>query len=180
MNVTYDRFEVRNLKYAPKKSIVGDCFSLELWVDGEKFAEVSNSGDEKQSTVRFVAPLTCDDGQRIASEMAQDSFLVPDSIDASPFYTGVRSLMRLAIAMNDIQTGSKEKAVYVFDGKLMRLGYNNPGMLPDQRLFDHVTSTYPGAVILNAMDPIQAAKLSIQMERDANPDMSGPYVFLSR
>ncbi|NTF18094.1 hypothetical protein G6L37_06725 [Agrobacterium rubi] len=173
-DMTYDRYEIRALKYSPKKSVTGDCFSLELWVDDEKFAVVHNDGREKQAHIDFVAPFTWDDGHKVAADMSDDSFLVPDQIEFNPLHAGVESLMRLAIAANDIIKGSKEKAMYVFAGQLMRLGYAQPETNPDQRLFDHVTTKFPGAVILNRMDPVEAAKLAIEAEREANPDMSGP------
>lgn len=179
-SLKYGRYEVRNVVYDAKRSIVGDCCSLDVWVDGEFFARVENDGNDAQVTVTPIEPFAYEDVHRIGQEMQEeDSFLVPGPIDFNPFETGAWTLMRMAISVPEITEQTKKKAVYVVDGQRMKQGYAKASMKPDQRLFDHVKATNPGAVILNGMDPFEAAKLALQLEREANPTY-GPHVLVMK
>jgi hypothetical protein len=138
------------------------CFSLDLYVDGKKFAHVSNRGHGGCDEVHTYAPFTQDDLERVTEEMKGDKFLVDSEFEQ--FDAGVSTLFSMWVAAKDITSGCKKNALYLRDGDLYTNGYKNKAA-PDQRLFDHVKNRYPDAVILNGMDVAEAAKLLVLSER---------------
>jgi len=158
----YGKYEIKNVKHMKTLSEETECFSLDLYVDGKKFANVSNRGQGGCNNTYTCDPFTQDDLERVTNEMKSDKFLV-DS-DFEHFDTAVATMFSMWSAAKDITSGCKKKALYLLDGDLFSKGYKNKAA-PDQRLFDHVKSQHPDAVILNGMDVAEAAKLLVLAER---------------
>jgi hypothetical protein len=160
--VKYGKYEIKNVKHVKSMSEETDCFSLDLYVDGKKFAHVSNRGHGGCNDTRLYAPFTRADEERVTAEMKSDKFLVDSTYEE--FDTAVTTLFSMWSAAKQITSECKKKAMFLQDGDVRILGYQNKAA-PDQRLFDHVKSQYPDAIILNNMDIGEAAKLLVTTER---------------
>lgn len=162
IDVKYGKYEIKNVKYMKSLSEETPCFSLDLFVDGKKFAHVSNRGHGGCNDTRLYAPFTYEDEKRVTEEMVTDKFLVDSEYEQ--FDAAVSTLFSMWEAAKDITGNCKKKAVYLRDGNLHVTGYKDKAA-PDKRLFDHIKSKYPDAVILNGMEIDEASKLVVVAER---------------
>lgn len=163
----YDRYEIKKVEHLKSMSQETECFNLDLYVDGQKFASVSNRGHGGSHDVHPYKPFTYADIREVTEQMKADSFLV-DS-DFEPFDMAVSTLLALHLQAKDIARICKKKAVFLLDGEMNEMGYKG-ARLPDQALFDHVKTNHPEAVVLNGMDPAAAAKLVIETDRASYND----------
>ncbi|NTF18093.1 hypothetical protein G6L37_06720 [Agrobacterium rubi] len=166
----YDQYEIKKVEHMKSLSEETECFSLELFVQGKKFAHVSNRGNGGCHEVHPYAPFTWDDITRVTEEMKDDKFLV--HIDFEEFDTGVSTLLALWSTSKQLTRDCKKKAVFLDEGNLYTNGYKNKAA-PDQRLFDLIQKQHPSAVILNGMDVVEASKLVLIEDRKKFDAMYG-------
>lgn len=159
----YGKYEIKNVKVNDAMSEGTICFSLDLYVDGKKFAAVSNQGRGGCHRTVAYPPFTQRDIDRVEAEMAADEFLIDDA-KYELFDTAVTSLMLLKDAVNDVKKFTKSKAAYLDGGELYTSGYKG-GRAPDQALFDHILAQYPGITILNTMSVEAAAVEFVKFQR---------------
>jgi hypothetical protein len=159
----YDRYEIKKVEHLKGMSQETECFSLELYVDGKKFAHVGNTGHGGSHSVHPIPPFTWKDVQAVTEDMKKDKFLV--NYEFEPFETAVDTIFSMWQIAKTIKSSSKKKAVLLDDGQVYTMGYKNAP--PDQNLFASVMKKYPNAVILNNMDIAEAAKLVVIAERAA-------------
>lgn len=157
----YDRYEIKKVEHLKSMSQETECFNLDLFVDGKKFANVGNPGHGGPHETHPYPPFTWKDIERVTEDMKDDKFLV--NFDFEPFDTAVSTMLSLWMLTKDLTKGCKKKAMFLDGGELYTTGYK--GAAPDQRLFDHVAKTYPEAILLNGMDVTEAAKLVLSAER---------------
>ena len=157
----YDRYEIKKVEHLKSMSQETECFNLDLFVDGKKFANVGNSGHGGSHEVHPYPPFTWKDIERVTEDMKDDKFLV--NFDFEHFDTAVSTMLSLWIAENQITKVCKKKAMFLDGGELYSTGYK--GAAPDKRLFDIVMKDYPEAILLNGMDVTDAAKLIVSAER---------------
>lgn len=158
----YDQYEIKKVQIVAGMSEETECFSLDLYVRGNKFAHVMNHGRGGSHNVYPYAPFTHNDIDRVGKEMLDDKFLCNSEFE--PFDTGVSSLLSLWVIAKDLKRDFKKTAVFIVDGKDGTLPYKNK-KAPDQFLFDEVKRRYPNAIILNTMDVAEAAKLILIQAR---------------
>lgn len=160
----YDRYEIKKVEHIKASSEETECFNLDLFVDGKKFANVGNDGHGGSHRTHPYPPFNWQDINEVTEQMKVDTFLVPPEFDFEHFDTAVSTLLSLHMTAKEITKGCKKKALYVIDGDLFQLGYQK-GAAPDQRLFDHVKEKHPKAVLLNGMDITAAARLILESDR---------------
>lgn len=153
----YGKYEIKNVKTADL------YFSLDLYVDGQKFAAVSNDGRGGCHRTHAYPPFTWKDIERVEAEMAEDEFLVDSEFEK--FDTAVDTLIGLRDAAKHIARSTKNKAVFILDGQLNSIGYKDKKLPADQNLLDTVTQRHPGALILNTMEPLAAAIEYVKLSR---------------
>ncbi len=159
----YGKYEIKNVKVNDAMSEETTCFSLDLYVDGKKFAAVSNQGRGGCHRTVAYPPFTQRDIDRVEQEMAQDEFLVEDA-KFELFDTAVTSLMLLKDAEKDVKKFTKSKAAYIDGDNIYTSGYRG-GRAPDQALFDHVLAQNPGVTVLNTMSDEDAAVALVKLQR---------------
>jgi hypothetical protein len=159
----YDRYEIKKVEHLKSMSEETECFSLDLYVDGKKFAHVANRGHGGCHETHPYPPFTYKDIQSVTEDMKKDKFLV-DS-DFEEFDTGVSTMLSLWMSAKEITRGCKTKALFLVDNEMRNIGYKDKKLAPDQRLFNGVKEKYPDAVILNGMDIAEAAKLVVLADR---------------
>jgi hypothetical protein len=147
--VKYGKYEIKNVKVNDDMSRETICFSLDLYVEGKKFALVSNEGRGGCHRTVSHPPFTDNDIARVEQEMAQDEFLMDDA-KHELFDTAVTTLILLKDAAKDVQKFTKSKAAYIDGDKVYSSGYKS-GKAPDEALFASIRAQYPGASILNTM-----------------------------
>lgn len=172
--VKYGKYEIKNVKVNDAMSEGTICFSLDLHVDGKKFAAVSNQGRGGCHRTVAYPPFTQRDIDRVEQEMSQDEFLIDDA-KFELFDTAVTTLLLLKDAEKDVKKFTKSKAAYIDGDNVYTTGYRG-GRAPDQALFDHVLAQHPGVTILNTMSVEAAAVEFVKFERrkleaemEANP-----------
>lgn len=150
----YGRYEIKKVQEVKAMSAETTCFALDLYVDGVKFAAVSNDGNGGSNRVHTYAPFKHSDLARVEAEMAEDAFLVDSEYEK--FDSAITTLLSMRDAAKEIAKVTKTKVAFIVDGELRVLGYKDRKKAPDQNLFDHVAKQYPTASLLNTMEP-QAA-----------------------
>ncbi|MCV9963571.1 hypothetical protein OIU34_16835 [Pararhizobium sp. BT-229] len=159
----YGKYEIKKVSVNDAMSRETICFSLDLYVDGKKFAAVSNDGRGGCHRTHVYQPFTQDDLARVEKEMSEDEFLIDDAT-FELFDTAVTSLLLLKDAAADVKKHSKSKAVYVDGDNLYTEGYRG-GRAPDEALFARIRAQYPGATILNTMTVEASAVEFVKMQR---------------
>lgn len=159
----YGKYEIKKVSVNDAMSEETICFSLDLYVDGKKFAAVSNDGRGGSHRTHAYPPFTRNDIDRVEQEMAQDEFLIDDA-KFELFDTAVTTLLLLKDAAADVKRHSKSKAVYVDGDNLYTEGYRG-GRVPDEALFARIRAQYPGATILNTMTVEASAVEFLKMQR---------------
>lgn len=159
----YGKYEIKSVKVNDAMSEETTCFSLDLYVDGKKFAAVSNDGRGGCHRTHPYPPFTRNDIDRVEQEMAQDEFLIDDA-KFEFFDTAVTTLIVLRDAAAAIKKHSKSKAVYVDGDNLYTNAYRDRRP-PDETLFASIRAQYPGATILNTMTVEASAVEYVKMQR---------------
>lgn len=162
----YGRYEIRKVSHMKSMSEETECFNLDLYVDGQKFANVGNDGHGGCHRVHPYSPFTWQDIEKVTEEMKEDKFLV--NYDFEPFDTAVSTLFSIHNVAKDILKSSKGKVVFLNDGKMYTTGYKGVKTLNEKQmdgLIETVLKQRPEARILNRMDPAEAAILVIEAER---------------
>lgn len=158
----YGKYEIKKVSVNDRMSEETTNFSLDLYVDGKKFAAVSNDGRGGCHRTHAYPPFTMRDVSRIEEEMAQDEFLV-DS-DFERFDTAINTLLSLDEAAKTIKRITKKSAVWVDGNEVYSAGYPG-GRLPDEALFERLRGKYPGITILNTMTVEASAVETVKAER---------------
>ncbi|MBY3151148.1 hypothetical protein HFO56_01840 [Rhizobium laguerreae] len=161
----YGKYEIKKVAVNDRMSEETVNFSLDLYVDGKKFAAVSNDGRGGCHRTHAYPPFTRRDVDRVEEEMAQDEFLV-DS-DFERFDNAINTLLLLDDAARNIKRMIKTKAVWVDGNELYSSGYTN-SRVPDEALFDRIRVQYPGVTILNTMTVEASAVESVKAARRKN------------
>jgi hypothetical protein len=137
-------------------------FSLDLYVDGKKFAAVSNEGRGGCHRTIAYQPFTQRDLGRVEEEMSQDEFLVDTNFER--FDAAINTLLLLDDAAKRIKRMIKKSAVWVDGDEVYSASYPN-GRLPDEALFERLRGQYPGISILNTMTVEASAVECVKAER---------------
>ncbi|MCS4089623.1 hypothetical protein [Rhizobium sp. BK176] len=143
----YGKYEIKKVSVNDRMSEETTNFSLDLYVDGKKFAFVSNDGRGGCHRVHPYPPYNNVDIARVEAEMAADVFLVDSELEM--FDTAVNTLLSLHEAAAIIKRMIKTKATFIDGNEVYTSGYN--GRLPDEALFERIRSQHPGVTILNNM-----------------------------
>jgi hypothetical protein len=178
--VKYGKYEIKKVSVNNQMSEETTCFSLDLYVDGKKFAAVSNDGRGGCHRTHAYPPFTQRDIDRVEQEMALDEFLV--DFDMERFDVAINTLLSLDEAAKTIKRTIKKRAMWVDGNEVYTSGYQN-GRLPDEALFERVRSQYPGVEILNTMTVeasavayLKAERRKYDAEKAATPAPGGPRV----
>lgn len=163
----YGKFEIRNYKSQSALSEETECFSLSFFYDGKRCADVSNSGTGGSDDIYPIAPFTYADIERIEDEMSQDTFLVDEDTTSEKLSEGVATLRSMAAAEKQLKKSLGKKCVFIKDDEIRDMGYKNKSQAPDERLFQHVKSTYPTAILLNGVPLDEAVRLVVETEKKA-------------
>jgi hypothetical protein len=162
-DVKYGKYEIKKVSVNNAMSEETTCFTLDLYVDGKKFAAVSNTGRGGAHRTHAYPPFTQNDIQAVEREMAQDEFLIDDA-QYELFDTAVTTLLMLKDAASQVKKYIKSKAAYVDGNDLYTEGYRG-GRLPDDALFARIRNQYPAAIILNTMTFEASAVEILKMQR---------------
>jgi hypothetical protein len=160
----YDRYEIQKVQHLKGMSEETECFSLDLVVDGKKFAHVGNDGHGGCHRVHAYPPFSHKDVEAVTEDMKKDKFLVNFDFGFEQFDTAVSSMLSLWMAEKELKRLFKTKAVFAKGNEIYHMGYKGK-TAPDQRLYDSVKQKHPEATILNAMDITEAAKVMVNTER---------------
>lgn len=160
----YDRYEIKKVEHIKSMSEETECFSLDLYVDGKKFAHVGNDGHGGCHRIHPYAPFTHKDIEAVTEDMKKDKFLVYYDYGFEQFDTAVDSLFSLWQTEKELKKDFKTKALFTKDNDIAYLNYRDK-RAPDQRLYDSVKEKYPTTTILNLMELTEAAKFLINMNR---------------
>jgi hypothetical protein len=163
----YGKFEIKNYKSVRELSDETECFTLTFYYDGKRCAEVSNRGHGGSDDIYPVSPFTHEDIVRIETEMAEDTFLVDEDTTSEKFSSAIGTLCQLATAEKDLKKTLGKQCVFLKGDEMRTMGYKNKSVAPDQRLFDHVKSAHPDAVILNDKPLDVAVRLVVESEKRA-------------
>lgn len=163
--MNYGRYEIKKVQETET------MFSLDLYVDGEKFAAVSNDGRGGCHRIHTYSPFRQSDIERVEAEMSADEFLV-DSEDEK-FDSAITTLLVMRSAAKHIARVTKTKAMFLADGELNTIGYKDK-RVPSQSLYDHVTKQHPTAVILNTLSPEDAIIAYVRHSRAEEAQMAAP------
>lgn len=160
----YGRYEVKKVEHSERMSEETTFFALDLYVDGRKFAAVSNDGRGGCHRVHPYPPFTHEDVDRVEGEMRADKFLVHTDFDHERFDEAVSTLLEAHLTRKDLMRKFRSEAVFVSEGELLSTRYRDK-KAPDEALFAHVEKTHPGAILLNRLPPDEAAKAVVELHR---------------
>jgi hypothetical protein len=170
----YGKYEIKKVTVNDRMSQGSICFSLDLYIDGKKFASVENVGRGGSHRTHTYPPFTAQDLALVEEEIAQDEFLVDDA-RFEHFDMAINTMILLHDAAKEVKRLTKSKAAFVDGDGIYSSGYSN-GRLPDENLFERIRAEYPGAVILNTMsveasavESVKAARRKDAAELVANP-----------
>jgi len=155
----YGKYEIKNVRVNRSMSEETENFSLDLWVDGVKFASVGNDGRGGCHRTHPYPPFTMADIARVEAEMAEDTFLVDSQYEK--FDSAVNTLMSLADALKVLRKG----AAFIRDGEVLTMAYRGK-KAPDEALYAHVERENPGVTVLNRLPETEAAKLIVKAQRE--------------
>lgn len=162
----YKNYEIKNVTHVQAMTRETNCFSLTLYVDGKKFAEVSNNGHGGSDNIYPVSPYTQRDIDRVEEEMSNDDFLV--SCEFEKFESAVSTLLLLHYTEKELKKLSKTNVAILDDGVVKYFGYKGSKEAPSEELFAQVEKDYPDAIILNKMDIREAAVMVVKADREKN------------
>lgn len=165
IDMDYGRFQIKNVKHSVAKSYETQHFSLDLWADGVKLAEVFGNGDDGVLEVSACEPSTWDDINKYEAIMASDEFLTDTFID--PFDTSIRTLVDVWRKFEEIKRKTATKVVFIDGDRLLTFGNAGSKRAPSDYQIQRIATANPSAVILNGMDTVEAAILAVKADRAA-------------
>ena len=165
----YGKYEIKALKIVKQMSEETMCFTCDLYVDGKKFAHVSNTGKGGCHKVMPYPPYKWPDVEKLEAEMEADKFLVQSQYEK--FESAVDRLIELQEIEKQFTKLMKTKVCMIADGDVRTTGYKDKKLPVDQSLIDRVKKANPSVTILNELSiedaVIQVAKLNdAQLERE--------------
>jgi hypothetical protein len=161
-SMRYGRYEVRNVKNSVANAGDTACFSATLFVDGERFATVSNDGWGGEHDVEPISPFGWDDVRDEARRMGEDRFLIDHPFEN--FDAAVLTLLDLHIAGETLQRHLKTKVVFIENDEYHAVGRGRSAASDAE--IARVKREHPEATILNGMDVAAAAVLAVTAARE--------------
>lgn len=158
--MSLDAYDLKNYRSITAMSEETECFSADLWVDGKKFAHVSNDGRGGCDRFTPYPPQT------MAAERALSTRLVTENPDSRHFKdpgSAVEGLTMILKTRADLVKKMRSAVVFI-DGTEVKILRTSDKKSPDQRHFDYVLNAHPGSRILNQMSINDAAVAWVDAE----------------
>lgn len=158
--MAFEAYDLKKLQIINAMSEETQCFSADLWVDGVKFAHVSNDGRGGCDRFMPYPPHTRADEDALASRLMSEN---PDNPRFARKGDAIESLTMVLIVRADLVKKMRSAVIFIDGTQTMSLKTKDKSA-PGEPHFAHIRQSHPDAVILNEMDPGSAAMASVAAE----------------
>lgn len=158
--MSFEAYDLKNYRSIAAMSEETECFTADLWVDGKKFAHVSNDGRGGCDRFQPYPPHTMADERALSARLVAEN---PGSRHFDGSGSAVESLTMILKTRTDLIKKMRTAVVFIDGTDVMTLKTRDK-TAPDQRHFDHVLQAHPGSRILNQMDVNEASVAWVDAE----------------
>ena len=150
------KIELKRIEYSARMSEETSCFTADLWVDGVRIGQISNHGTGGSDD--FYGDHAAYDAADAWCRANLPKWTMGDHTGETDIEIHVGALLEEHLSRKDMKRAMSRNVLFTKPDTagVYEIKAKAPMKPTDPRLITHITTKYPGAVILNTLPEAEA------------------------